>query len=327
VLKSSVWAALLLGSAAACAHSVGFQSVTIQDPGNPPLVTAIYYPTGDAAAPLQVGLDHADLAVGGAVDGALLKLIVFSHGQGGSGTNHMDTAIALAQAGFVVAAPTHTGDNLHDQSRVMRIWDRSRQLRAVTDWVLTAWPAHAHLDQAHIGVFGFSAGGFTALVEAGGEPDLSLIPAHCANYPAEYTCGLIRQAEPGKAALPTPPAGAFVHDRRIAAAVVAAPALGFTFTRDALKRVTVPVQVWRAGADDILPQPFYAQAVADALPSPPDYHVVPDALHLDFLSPCDAVKAQIVPVICHSLPGFDRAAFHRSFDEAVVRFFLRTLGE
>ncbi len=326
LLQYFVQAFLVLFSLAARA-SVGFQSVTIQDPGNPPLATAIYYPSSDPAAPRQIGLDHADLALGGAVDGTGLRLIVFSHGQGGSGTNHMDTAIALARAGFVVAAPTHTGDNLHDQSRVMKIWDRSRQLRAVTDWMLTAWPAHAHLDQAQIGVFGFSAGGFTALVEAGGVPDLSLITPHCAQFPAEFTCGLIRQAHPERAALPVPPPEAFVHDQRIAAAVIAAPALGFTFGKAGLAHVRVPVQLWRAGADETLPQPFYAQAVADALPSPPEYHVVPDALHLDFLSPCDAEKAKIVPVICHSAPGFDRAAFHLVFDKAVVRFFLRNLRQ
>jgi predicted dienelactone hydrolase len=207
----------------------------------------------------------------------------------------------------------------------MKIWDRTRQMRAVTDWMLTAWPGHGHLNQAHIGVFGFSAGGFTALVEAGGEPDLSLIPGHCAQYPAEFTCGLIRQANPGRAALPSPPPGAFVHDRRIAAAVIAAPALGFTFGKAGLARVRVPVQLWRAGSDETLPQPFYAQAVADALPVAPELHVVPNAVHLDFLSPCDAEKARIVPVICHSAPGFDRAAFHRMFDKAVVGFFERSL--
>jgi predicted dienelactone hydrolase len=41
-------------------------------------------------------------------------------------------------------------------------------------------------------------------------------------------------------------------------AVVAAPALGFTFSPDGLKNVTVPVQLWRAEDDVIVPHPRYA---------------------------------------------------------------------
>ena len=52
----------------------------------------------------------------GAVSGARHPLIVMSHGTGGMALNSYDTAVALAEAGFVVAAVTHTGDNYRDQS-------------------------------------------------------------------------------------------------------------------------------------------------------------------------------------------------------------------
>jgi predicted dienelactone hydrolase len=35
----------------------------------------------------------------------------------------------------------------------------------------------------------------------------------------------------------------------------------------------------------------------------------------------------MVPAICTSLPGFDRAAFHVGFNSAVVQFFESTLGK
>lgn len=39
--------------------------------------------------------------------------IAMSHGTGGSLSSHIDTANALARAGFVVLAVTHIGDNTH----------------------------------------------------------------------------------------------------------------------------------------------------------------------------------------------------------------------
>ncbi|WP_447406494.1 hypothetical protein, partial [Clostridium perfringens] len=73
-------------------------------------------------------------------------------------------------------------------------------------------------------------------------------------------------------------------DPRIKAIVVAAPAIGFTFDRAGLEKVRIPVQLWRADNDQILPAPFYADAVRAALPIRPDFHAVSGAGHFDFLA-------------------------------------------
>jgi predicted dienelactone hydrolase len=61
------------------------------------------------------------------------------------------------------------------------------------------------------------------------------------------------------------------------------------------------------------------------LPRPPEYHVVAGADHFDFLAPCSEPLAQVAPMICEERGGFDRAAFHRTFNREVVRFFSKTL--
>ncbi len=109
------------------------------------------------------------------------------------------------------------------------------------------------------------------------------------------------------------------------AAVVVAPALGFTFTAQSLAAVAVPVQLWRAEEDLLLPQPWYAEAVAAALPKPLDYRAVPKAGHFDFLAPCTPRFAAMAAPLCSSLPGFDRVAFHAVFNAAVVDFFRAAL--
>jgi predicted dienelactone hydrolase len=312
-----------LAAAPAYAGAVGFSKLSVPNGDDPPLEVGVWYPTNAAARPTPVGLYTQTVAQDGAVAGANLPLVVLSHGHGGEFAGHSDTALALAEAGFVAAALTHGVDNYRNERRSLDMAARTRELHAVIDYMVAAWPAHA-VDAARIGAFGFSAGGFTVLAEAGGAPDMSLTGQHCAAHPAFYDCGLLAASHQANGPLPAP-TQVFVHDGRIRAVVAAAPALGFTFAGAGLRGVTVPVQLWRAGDDAILPAPFYVEPVAAALPLPPDLHVVPHAGHFDFLAPCPAALARIAPPICTSARGFDRAAFHATFNRAVVAFFTNHL--
>jgi predicted dienelactone hydrolase len=305
----------LVASAGAAFAAVGFQTTSIPVAGGTPIPVAIWYPTTETPGDHAVGLFRQSVAEDGAVAGRGLPLIVISHGNGGSKEGHYDSALALAEAGFVVAALEHTGDNYHDQTRATDVANRPRELHRLIDFMLADWRDHADLDPARVGAFGFSSGGFTVLATAGGEPDLSLVAPHCKAHPAFFACTLLA-AHPHTISA----ADVIAHDRRIKALVVAAPALGFTFA-SGLSSVNQPVMLWRAENDHILPSPFYAEPVRDNLPSPPDYRVARGADHFDFLAPCTPALAKIAPFICQSATGFDRAAFHQTFNAAVVAFF------
>ncbi len=320
---------LLFLAPAARASNVGFQELRIANGAGAPLTVGVWYPTDAAASPQPFNLLTQTVAPGAPPAGEGLPLIVFSHGTGGWYGGHVDTALALAHAGFVVAAVTHTGDNYQDHSQAGLIWQRSAQIHRLIDYMLTEWPAHARLDANRVGMFGFSAGGFTTLVVAGGAPDLGKVAPHCQAHPDYFDCGVVKRAgaEALLAMVARLPATAFVHDPRVKAAVVAAPALGFSFGRDGLRGVTIPIQLWRDENDHILPAPEYADAVRADLPTPPEFHLVANADHYDFLTPCTPALAKAIadPEICASRPGFDRAAFHEDFDADVVGFFQRTL--
>jgi predicted dienelactone hydrolase len=305
--------------AVAPALSAGFERVMAPDLDGPPLEAGIWYPSNAPASSRRLGLYTQAVAVGGEVAGRGLPLVVMSHGTGGSFEGHYDTALALAEAGFVVAAVTHTGDNYRDQSGSLledprkASENRPRHIRALIDYLLTSWPQHDRLDPMHIGIFGFSAGGFTALVAIGGVPDLSLAASSCAAYPDDWGCR--RGREIGRR--PSPPPAAFVRDPRIAAAVIAAP-LGVVFTPAGLAGITVPIQLWRGERDEIVPHPRHAQNVYDGLPAKPG--------HFAFLAPCTPAFANVAPEGCRDPAGFDREAFHREFNSDVVAFFKATLA-
>jgi len=170
-------------------------------------------------------------------------------------------------------------------------------------------------DAKRIGMFGFSAGGFTALVAIGGVPDFSLGRAYCVDHLDDPGCCSGRETGIYPTALPS----AFTHDPRIVAAVVAAP-LGVVFPHHGLAGITAPIQLWRGDRDEILPQPFHAQHVYDELPVKPEYHVVPNAGHFVFLPACPLLMWVFARQACSDPPGFDRAAFHRELNEQVVTF-------
>jgi predicted dienelactone hydrolase len=299
---------------------VGFQTVSVPVPGDAPMAGAVWYPAEATENEVPLALFRQSVAVGAPVTGRSHPLVVISHGAGGSLVDHYDTARELARAGFVVASITHTGDTRTDRSRAMRITERPGQLIRLIDYMTTEWPGHGSLDLKRIGAFGFSSGGFTVLGAIGGEPDMTKVASHCAEHPKFYACVL--QQDQGIGARPTTMAPV-EHDRRIRAAVVAAPALGFVFEPSGLNGVSIPVQLWRAEQDTVLPHPYYAEVVHRLLPKA-EYHVVPGAAHFDFMAPCSDALAKVAPAICPA--SIDRPAFHKTFNAAVVRFFEKTLG-
>lgn len=302
------------------ATDVGFRVVTASDPQGPPIKIGIWYPTSAPATAPARGMDDLPVAANGPVAGERLPLVVMSHGNGGWFGGHYDTAIALAKAGFVVAALTHTGDNYEDQSRATDMANRPRQIHVLIDYMLADWIDHDRLDPDRVGAFGFSSGGFTVLAAAGGELDGARIQPHCRDHPTHYDCKLMLRAPPSPGGF-----GGWVHDDRIRAVVSAAPALGYAFKAETLKGLGRPVQLWRAEDDEILPDPFHASAVRASLPNA-DYRVVAKARHFDFLTPCTDHTRKTLAFLCNSDPGFDRAAFHRDFNASVTAFFKANLA-
>ncbi|WGD49317.1 dienelactone hydrolase family protein [Bradyrhizobium sp. CB1650] len=262
-----------------------------------------------------------------AVAGEKLPLIVISHGYGGNFAGHHDTAEVLADAGFVVVALDHPvdagGGDMSRADTLAALTERPADIPRLIDYLLTAWPDHAKLDGEHIGLFGFSRGGYTGLVVAGANPNLRKAIALCPEDSRKPSCAELRRNE-----IPTQ---AFAHDPRVKALVIADPAFGPLFDRDGLENVKIPIQLWastlsgegKTGGEVTLD---YVSAIIRNLPIKPDYHLVPNAGHFVFLAPCTPDLAKKRPNICTDRPGFDRLAFRNEFNAAVLAFFRRHLA-
>jgi len=305
---------------------VGFQVVSVPDEGGKGIGTAVWYATTASAWPTTLlGVNLLSVAQDGPVDGTKLPLVVISHGNQAGPGSHVDLAMALAERGFVVAALTHPGDNIADSSAIGSArWlpDRNRHLRSTVNFMLDSWASRDRIDAQRVGVFGFSAGAFTALTVAGGRPDLSRIASHCATKD-EFICKVLvatrsEMVDPAK--LPQPEA--FVRDARVKAAVVAAPGLGFTFVPNGLADVNVPLQVWSGSADENVPTVTNAKPIVQVLGSRATLTEVAGASHFSFVAPCRLFGP---PLLCRDANGLDRAAMHRQMNDAIAEFFTRSM--
>jgi len=202
--------------------------------------------------------------------------------------------------------------------------DRPRQASVVLSYMLTTWTQHDRLDPARVGMFGFSLGGFTTLVEIGGIPDLSRTRELCTKRPTAPECLFIKQRNGDQLSLVTL-SPTWTHDQRVKAAVLAAPAVSYLFGPGSLKDVKVPIQLWRASNDEQVPHAWNTAVIRQELPQTPEEHVVSGAGHFAFLPPCGQALAKQVPQICIDDPRFDREAFHRDFNREVVGFFQKAL--
>ena len=314
--------ALVLLLAACETQAAGINRIKIEaSPAGPEIAGVVWYP---CATPAQ-DVRRDDIALSGVkgcpLVGDRLPLIVISHGRRGWFGGHHDTAAALADAGFVVAAISHPKDNRPDHSgtdSLEVLAGRSGDIKRLVDFMLGAWPDSAHIDGRNVGLFGFSVGGYTGLVVIGGNPDFHKGYPRCEDASLRVCAQLENNELPSEA-----PA----HDPRVNAAVIVDPWPEFLLRADRLTNVTIPVQLWSSdpalNADGL--SGCCAATIKERLPSKPEWHFVDNAKHLSFLAVCSPKEAQDDPRGCTDAPGFDRAAFHKQLDADMIAFFRRHL--
>jgi predicted dienelactone hydrolase len=315
-------AGLALYLMAMSTQAAGFESIEVPaGADSPALVAAMWYPCSQPPDEIDLGPLKVRGIKGCAIRGNELPLIVISHGNLGAFFDHHDTAEALADAGFIVAAITHRGDNtpnFSDGADPSVMIGRSADIKRLIDFMLVGSPAAGNIDPKRVGFFGFSAGAYTGLVLTGAEPEWAVVMCRFSSAPR----ACVRILENELAARPR------ASEPRIKAAVLADPP-GIWLAPDGFASVTVPIQLWASetggrGLPNVLVKPEDVAAIEKNLPGKHEYHVVPKAGHFAFMLCGPSIKA--IPEFCVDPPGFDRVAFHKQFNADMVRFFRAQLG-
>lgn len=327
-------AALVLFAATA-EPAVGLTEIAGKDGDG---VVTVFYPSSGEAQHLKRGPFTLSLAWQGPPRRGNGRLIVVSHGSGGSPWVHSDLARALVDGGFVVAMPEHRGDNYRDPSTPgPESWQRrpaevSRAIDAVGQDGRFA-PLLA-LDK--VGMYGMSAGGHTALSLAGGRWSPARFKEHCQAHLAEEFQGCVGLASRLNGDLLDGMKKAIAlwviryrfsdarwrtHAEPRIAAVVAAVPLASDFDPASLAAPRVPLGLVTARQDKWLLPRFHGDAVLRACA--PCVHVadLPRGGHGAFLSPLPPGLTGLVGELLNDPPGFDRAVLPAV--DAKIAAFLR----
>ena len=307
--------------AAAAQASVGLTEIAGSGKDGP---ITVFYPSSSAAAPVERGPFMLDVALQGQPVRGNGRLIVISHGSGGSPWVHSDLARGLVEAGFVVALPEHRGDNWHDMSMVgPKSWKlRPVEVSHAIDAVLHDARFAPLVAGDRVGMFGMSAGGHTALVMAGGRWSPSLLLKHCESDLAQDFQSCVGLATEWRGDLfdgvKKTVALAVLryklddnawhsHDDPRVKAVVAEVPFAADFDMQSLAAPRVPLGLVRAGQDHWLVPRFHIDAVRAACTTCELVANLPNAGHGSLLSPQPVGLTGLAAELLNDPPGFDRS--------------------
>jgi predicted dienelactone hydrolase len=301
------------------APAAGLRSIDIPvDADGPAIHGMIWYPCAKPPGEVKIGRAILPGVQDCPLAGDHLPLIAASHGQRGTFLGNHDTAEALADNGFVVAAVNHPGDTAQDPSRsgdLSVFVERPTDIKRLIDFMIGASPFAARIDQDRIGFFGFSRGGYTGLVLLGANPDwVGAATNYCRQKQLLFCQQILGRTYPSQP---------LTHDPRIKVAVLADP-LAIFFSAESLAPLKAPVQLWASeqGGDGVL---LHDVAAVDAnLPARHEYRVVSNARHFAFFL-CSPALVKERPELCADAPDFDRVAFHAEFNADVLAFFRKWL--
>jgi predicted dienelactone hydrolase len=268
----------------------------------PPLEALLHYPSLQPAVPTRFGPYEVDVSVAAPLAPGRFPLVLVSHGSGGSPLLYRTLSLALARNGYIVALPKHPGNSLGDDdlaNTVENLRDRPRQLLRLLDALLADVTLGTAIAPEPVTAIGHSMGGYTVLCVAGGQP---------------WT----RSGE----------ALEVVHDSRVGALVLMAPACSFFLAPRALQAVTAPILALTAERDELTPD----SQVRAALEGVPDrsrvtIETVRHAGHFSFLSPFPRSMHHPQFAPAQDPSGFDRERFHQRLPGTVLQWIRERRGQ
>ncbi len=314
--------------------------------GNRPLVCEIWYPASDDSDTTVFGFGSPEplfqfdaIAIDAEINSKHEKypLILLSHGTGGTALGMGWLGQYLASQGYIAVAVNHHGNNAIEPYLAHGFhlwWERATDLSVITDKLLSEITEFRdRIDSNRIGVAGFSLGGFTAIMLAGGRCCLDHFNAFCTSDqrdgicdgPREFPTGTVDIAELAKNDECFRESMNRHHlsyrDERIKAAFAIAPALGMAFSTQDLASIDIPVQIVVTEIDNDVPPATNAFRFARLI-SNARLEVLPgEAEHYVFLCEATAHGKHLEPAICIDHPSVNRRDVHQRVSQLAVSFF------
>ena len=313
------------------------------------LLATVWYPADATAVeqPQFIGVPENPFALAGsaapnatiAARPAKFPLIVLSHGTGASALMMAWLGTALASHGYIAVAVNHPGNNALEDYTIQGFsywWERPKDLSTVIDYFLAESTFGPHIDPARIGAGGFSLGGLTVIVIAGGSVEFSRYQEFCNSPRKDGMCidppefpGLLAKTTEMAKSDPEFQAGlreaARSHrDPRVRAVFAIAPALGPGFSPESLEKITVPTAIVAGLADRNVPPDTSAKFFAAKIPGA-KLTLFTGVGHYTFLATCAEAGRRTRPELCLDPAGVIRDDIHKQTADLAAAFFAANL--
>ncbi|MDR0816519.1 MAG: hypothetical protein LBN28_03890 [Desulfovibrio sp.] len=265
---------------------------------------------------------------GRAVEGHF-PLLLLSHASPASRFSYYDTAAWLASRGFVVAAPTHSGDCIDNMDKLFtweQLESRARELSATMDLLLEHPQISQGIDKNRAGAIGFSAGGAAVLLLGGALPDCGGWNDYCpragekdiyCNPWAKSRISTLCERLPLDTSLADP---------RIKAVAAVAPGFSMLFSRDSFRWFYPPVLLLAAENDTVNPPVLHTDVFNRLLNKKARYLTLKNADPAALMAPCPDSLLEDLPEFCLSANPEERQAIHQTMHSALTDFFSHYLG-
>lgn len=347
-ILSAVALSTLAITPAFASDDVGIREITIPSPARgKDLAVTVWYPSDGKGETINVGenriFEGAAAQSKAPIPSGRFPLVLFSHGSGARGTSAAWLATALAQAGFIVAAPDHPGTTSGDSTPqdTPKIWERTNDLSTIITSLTSDAQWSSAIDANRVGVLGFSLGGSAALELAGARANLDAYVQYCVDHATEMDCTWFtggrgyKNGEPidvPKLDLRSVNKVRFEQsnrDERIRTAVLVDPGLEVAFTKDSLKAIPIPLSFINLGSAGHIPVSVLSDQLAKDVPHA-TYAQVNDADHFSFLPVCKPGAAEFLTSVGEIDPictptDRERADIHAQLIKLIVDAFRTTL--
>lgn len=309
---------------------VGVSALAVAANGEAPGFTAtLWYP---ARPGVETRLGGSRIRPGylGVVDGepALppsAPVIVLTHGTGGSAQSLGWLATGLARRGALVVAADHPASSGGDPERasMMQVWTQPADVRHLLDTLLAS-PWGARVDRARIASAGFSLGGTTAMLLAGGRLDLERFPRFCKTHQDGVCRAFSRYFEDADTGYYAR-ANSDHSEPRLRAAVAIAPGFTEAFTAESLATQRTPLLLITGARDQQLPPPTHVTPMRQFLPAHSRVLEIADAHHFSFLPLCGEGAVELLAesgeeFVCQEFGTTTRQQIHARTLRAVTDF-------
>jgi predicted dienelactone hydrolase len=252
-------------------------------------------------------------------------LILFSHGSQGYRLDNVWLAYALVKQGYIVVSVDHYGDTnyLSLAKLEMQIWDRPLDISFALRALLKNSFIQDKIDTKRIGFVGFSKGGLTGILLAGGISNLSnttsllewqkIIPDFTID---EAVINNIDFNQVTKS----------YQDPLIKAVFLMAPAWGKAFDKTGLQHIHLPIQIVAGEGDKMVPIKDNAHYFAHWIPNN-ILTILPGKVgHFVFLNEATKIGKKNLPsFIAQDDPSVERHKIHEQVSKQAIQFFSRYL--